>query len=345
LLLAAACSDEGSRLAKQEQAAGGGGRGGADASGGAHAAGGATPATSTSSGGGSGGSVGIVEPPGATKLTVVNGVVDQDAVRFCFVPYPAGAGSEQPWPGAQGMAFARGAVVSDLAALIPAAADVEVQLVAGDLSLSSGSSCAQIAAAAPPVELHSLGVLPASVFLEPKSLLLVSRGCTGGVGHTDPMEEEICGTGYAPDQPSVGLVAGFMSRITAVDRVALQFVHAVSGLAGTDLWLLPAMDNAPAFFAVEDWSLGAIAPFPPFSKFAAGTLGDVSSSQLEIFPANQGTAIVTTPLGDALANSDLSASDVIDEQGVVFIAVGAAPAAGSGSWWRGLSYTAVLSDP
>jgi hypothetical protein len=342
--LAGSCSEETSRLAKDDTVAGsGGGLGGSAGEGGAGGSGGAGAAGGASSS--SGGPGGIVEPAGETKLTVVNGVVDQDAVRFCFVPFPAGATSEQPWPGAQGLSFAGAEVVSDLSGVIPSGVDVEVQLVAGDLGQAAGLDCGQIAAAAAPIELHSLGVLPASVFAEPKSLLLVSRGCTGGAGHTDAMEEAICGAGYAPDQPTAGLVAGFMSRIVVADRLALQFVHAAAGLAVSDLWLLPGQDNVPAFIAVEDWSLGAIAPFPPFSKFPVSTLGDVGASQLEVFPANQGSAIVSTPLSGAFANSALSAADLVDERGMVFVAVGAAPTAGSGSWWRPFSYTAVWSDP
>src|SRR5262245_43478797 len=49
-------------------------------------------------GGGAGGAAPVVEPPGPTRLTLVNGIVDYDAVRICFLPYPDSGQPAMPWP-------------------------------------------------------------------------------------------------------------------------------------------------------------------------------------------------------------------------------------------------------
>ena len=106
-----------------------------------------TTGESTSSGDGGASSTGTgtggtSEPPGPTRVTVVNGVNDYDAIRVCFLPYPAGDPAAKPWPTtASGLLFAHAAVL-DLAVDIPASTDVQPTIFAGDLSAIAGKTTA-----------------------------------------------------------------------------------------------------------------------------------------------------------------------------------------------------------
>jgi hypothetical protein len=329
------CGGNHDRLAKEDttSSAGGGGVGGEGG-------------TTTSTTGGMGGAGGIVEPPGPTTLTVVNGIVDADAVRLCFEAFPDPEPGTLPWPGVAGLPFARGAVVDPLEDLVPEDGDVEVLLVAGDLSASGGQTCEDLATA-PPAEVlvFSLGVIPASVFDEEKSLIFVTGGCVGGEGHTDEDEEDICGLGYSEARPNPSLIAGFMSRLGEVDRVAMQFVQASAGLPAAAVQVRPGDEIAVGQIAAPDWSYGAIAPFPPFDQFSVATLLDVSEAEVQILPDNGSTPFEEVSFADAFANSTLSPADVKDGLGFTFVGVGAPPAMGSGSWWNGYAFTVVSSTP
>src|SRR5690606_28138043 len=119
--------------------------------------------------------------------------------------------------------------------LLPEQSDVEVVVLAGDLAATGGESCIDLLTAPPAgVIAMSLGVLGEGVFLEEKSILLVPHGCLGGPGHEDEqLEELVCGAGYGVGRPTASLAAGFLSRIKSTDKLALQFVQASRGLAGT----------------------------------------------------------------------------------------------------------------
>jgi len=290
----------------------------------------------------------IVEPPGPTKLTIVNGTVDYPAVRLCFVPYPAGAsGSELPWPGsAEGLPFARGSVVDNIEQVVVKSTDLQLVVVAGTLSQTGGKSCASLIAAPPSgVEVRSVGVLPESVFTEDKSLLLVVYGCVGGANHTHESQASVCGASYANDAPTVGLAAGFMSRLTTEGKAALQLVHAVAAMEQVAIRFVPGLDGATHFLIENEWALGAISPFPPYSKLSATDWGMPAKAQFEIYLPNQSTPQVVTELSEVFANSILDAEDVIDGRNLVFVAVGAGPGVEEGPWWKPLTFTAVSADP
>ncbi len=95
--------------------------------------------TSSTSGGGGG-----AGPTGPTRLTVVNGINDYPVARFCFLP------NETPWPApAAGLSFAAGKAV-DIASAIPTSGDVQVWVIAGDLTKTAGLTCTQMLALAKP---------------------------------------------------------------------------------------------------------------------------------------------------------------------------------------------------
>ncbi|MEZ4441570.1 MAG: hypothetical protein R3B72_20895 [Polyangiaceae bacterium] len=335
LLPPVGCGDHG-RLEKDPTTSAGGG--------GAGMGGDPTTTTTTTGAGGVGG---VIEPPGPTTLTVVNGVVDSDAVRLCFLAYPDPQAGALPWPGVEGLPFARGAVIDPIAPTVPSDGDVEIRVVGGDLSATGGQSCDTLSSSPPAgVSVVSVGVLPASVFAEEKSLLVATTGCVGGVGHTDAAEEAICGPGYSESTPTAGLVAGFMSRLGDLDRVPMQFVHASTGLTDTSaVRVRPGSDNSTATIAVPTFSYGAIAPFPPFVGFSVGTLLDITEAQIQLIPANGVEPFSVTTFAQAFDESLLSTADVEDGHGLTFVGMGAAPSAGSGSWWHAFTFTAFASSP
>jgi hypothetical protein len=104
--------------------------------------GGGTSTSSTGSGG-----AGAGEPDGPTKLTVVDGVNDYDAIRICFLPYPAGDPAAMPWPASfAGLAFAHAATLDP--ASLPAGTDIRPTVLGGDLTQIAGKTCEQAIALA-----------------------------------------------------------------------------------------------------------------------------------------------------------------------------------------------------
>ena len=335
------CGQEHSRLAKDD--AGTGGQ--------------ATTTTSTTGTAGSAGSTaaggagGDPEPDGPTVVSVVNGVVDADAVRLCFASFPSGE-SVDPWPSSGGLGFARTGRIDPINPTIPAGTDVQVFVLGGDLAQTTGKTCTQALAlagasdAAPALHVSTTGVLPASVFESERSLLISLYGCLGAPEHTHEAADQICGAGYAPEAPNVAMAVGFLSRQTSPSHVGMQFVHASAATAPSYLKVGPGIDGAVATMAVSQWSLGAIAPYPPYWYYSRATLGTVGEATLEL-STNVSTPEHRASFADALDNSELEASDLVDELGFAFVMVGAAStmALEPGAWWHELTYTVLRSDP
>lgn len=303
---------------------------------------------STATAMGFGGQTGIVEPNGPTKLTLVNGVVDTDAVNVCLVPYPDPASSTtEPWPNTtDGLPFAHALHADNIEGMVPANSDVEVYVLTGDLQQASGKNCSQLIDTPPTaLSVRSLGVLPASAFEEPKSILLVLNGCIGGATHTGPLETAACGANYTPTQATVSLIAGFMSRINDAETVSLQFVHAVAGMAAASVHLTPGLGNATPVPVLNGWTLGAIAPFPPYQQLAQSSLGIADSTVLELYPNSEAEALAPISWSTAFQQGTASSDDVINGANVIFVAVGAAPGATGEDWFHELTWTALTPDP
>ena len=319
-----------------------------------------TTTTSTTGAGGSGGkSAGAggagggdpVEPPGPTKLTVLNGINDHQAIRLCFLPYPDGDGAGvSPWPaGASALGFARGAAISPIDAVIPPGADARPHVIAGDLGATAGLDCAELLALAEggqgPVVAAALPVLPAQLFEAERSLLLVPVGCLGGPGHTDPAEETGCGKGYTAETPTVSLVAAPMSRLTETAKVALQIAHASVATPEVDVRVTTGTDPGSEWQVAPELSLGAIGPFPPFVTLSAAQYGVLADAQIRTYAPGTMNATSTVPMSEVLARSDVSATDFTDGHGFALVAVGAAPGTGAGPFWHALTYALVPADP
>lgn len=303
---------------------------------------GGMPATTTGTGG-------AVEPLGPTALTIVNGINDYDAVRFCFLP------GDTPWPAAAGgLPFATGQAV-DLSSAIPHGADVTPWVIAGDLSATAGKTCSDIISLAQPdggapdggtpVVAAPLGVIPQSVLSSMKSLLLVPTGCMGGAGHDSPGASQGCGSGYSSQTPTTGVVLLAMSRILDAEHVSLQVVSASATLPAVDVRVLPGLTNAMDTPVAPSLSPGAIGPEPPFAQLAVVDYGNLANVQLETYPPGYSTPTSTVALAGVLGASAVGTAGFVNGASVVLVAVGGAPGASAGAFWHALTYAAVKADP
>lgn len=303
---------------------------------------------STTSGAGGGSATGSVsatsgaggapsEPDVPTQLIFVNGVVDEPAVRFCFVPHPAGPSSEKPWPSAAGLGFARAAEL-DLATLALDGQDLEVRAILGSAAAVGDKSCAALASASG-VRVATLALVPGSVLEAKRRLVFVAHGCAGGPGREDPSQSFACGTGYAFDASTLGLVAAARSSLGADDALRIQALHAVSGLeAPAKVSVSPGLETL-AYQSIEGaWTLGALAPSPPFDALSVAGLANLASARVAV-SGSAGTAELL--LSDALANGGVAPASLVDGDGLTLVGVGAAPGIPEGAWIRPFSLVAL----
>ncbi len=313
-------------------------------------AGGATATSSHASGAGgahtTSGTGGAVEPGGPTALTIVNGVNDYAAARFCFLP------GDTPWPAAAaGLSFAAGQGV-DIATALPAGSDVTPWVVAGDLAATTGMTCTQILALAQPTDggtapvvAAALGVIPQSVLGSDKSLLLVATGCLGGAGHSDPNQTSGCGMGYSATTPTTGVVLLGMSRIVSAGHVSLQAVNASVTLPSSDIRVQPGTTGAMEVDLAPALSHGAFGPYPPFDLLTAAAYGELGTVQIRTYPAGSNTQTSAVMLSGVLAASSVGEAGFVDGASLVLIAVGGAPGTPAGPFWHKLGYALVKADP
>jgi hypothetical protein len=281
--------------------------------------------------------------PGPTELTVVNGIADADAVRFCFLP------DDAPWPSsAAGLGFAQSAVIAPLAPTIPASGDVTPWVIGGDLGKTAGKTCAQILALAATsgatVTARALGVVPEVVWTSNKSLLLVAQGCLGGAAHDDPQAKQACGASYAPSTPTASITLVGMSRAEDKAHVSLQAVSASAAIA-TDLTVKvqPAITGSNAL-DVAALSPGAIGPVPPFVELTANEYGALDGVLVEAIPYGSSTP-ANVKLPDIFAGGALGATDFVDGARLVLVGVGAAPGLPAAKWWHGFTFALVKASP
>jgi len=306
----------------------------------------ASSSKSASSASGTGGAA-PVEPDGPTRLTLIDAVVDAPSVAFCFASYPSGASTAAPFPSG-GLGFAKALVVPLPATDIPTG-DVLLTIVSGDLTSVGSATCGEITAdptSYPALVVTSLGVLPADTLTAKRSLLLAPMGCIGGPTHTDANQEAVCGKGYTPDNPTVTLLAGPLSRLDDPARIALQAVNATTVVTKADIYFRPGFDGLSDNLLESKLSSGGVGPFPPYTGLTAASIGSVATAEIGIAPNPSSAPLANKKkLSDALANAGLVSTDLLNGKGFALVACGASPAVGSGSWWNDFAFVAVSTDP
>jgi hypothetical protein len=306
---------------------------------------GASSSSASSSGvggaGGSGPDENIPEPDGPSKLTIVNGVNDYDAIRLCFVPWPDGADSAAYPADAKGMPFAASSVIDVDSGIIAPGVDIFLWVIAGNLDKTAGKGCAEITSGNLGMDVIAtpLAVIPLAAFSAPRSLLLVPHGCL------DMMQTTVCGKTYSIDTPTPGLLAGGMSRIVEDGALSLQAAHAVVAMPETDIRILPAVEEAMAGSVALGLSLGAIGKMPPFREFSKAELGPIGAVNILTFPPGFGNPSSTLLLKSALDRGGISEAEFKDGSAYTFVAVGSPPSIPAGAFWHPLTWTAVKADP
>lgn len=259
-LLLASCTSDDASLARREPETGGAGR--SSSVGGAGFGG----TQSVAAGAGSAGRP-PEEPAGVNRLTIVHGVVDAASVRVCL---RAGRGQvlrdlELP-EGRASLQFGAAYVLEEIEGIDPALDDLQVLLIAGDLSLVEGAGCALAIerarseqllsganrgseaagaggapfgseaegsggsadglAAPPRLRVGELPVIPAGTLSSGRSWLLVPNGCIGGPAFVTGRVDVLCGGLYTLERPTLGGVLVPLSRQTRAGALGLQVVHA-----------------------------------------------------------------------------------------------------------------------
>ena len=301
--------------------------------------------SATSGAGGEGGAT-VVEPDGPTKVTLIDGIIDEPAAAFCFVAYPDGSGDRAPFP-AGGLAFGTSVSIPLPSEDMPEG-DVLLAVVSGDLASIGGATCGDLLddpASFPDAIVSEFGVLPAGTTTAPRSLLFAPIGCVGEPSHDAPANDLVCGKGYTPDTPTLGLVAGALSRVKSNAHVSLQGVNATTVFDKIDVYFRPGFDGFQDQLLVEKLAAGSIGPFPPSNKIDFSEIGNTNEAQVGASKTPSAMASARLSFIDALAAGGISPSDVSNGKGFAIVAVGADPAAGAGDWWNPLTFVVVPTDP
>lgn len=307
---------------------------------------------STSSSSGSGGDGGADSgPPGPTTLTLVNAVNDYDAVRFCFLPYPAGDPAAVPYPASPaGLAFGKAQIIDPISGPIPSGTDVRTWVIAGDLSQIAGKTCDEaitMAESDPTMSLvaTALAVIPAITFDSHKALMLAAAGCLGGPGHDGPTATLGCGQSYTPSNPTATLAALPMSRTRDPSRVNVQVADLSAAMPSSDVSVTPGFEGAMDVRIGGPFTLGAIAPNPPFAGLAAVEYGTIASAYVKTSLPNSMFTTSATPLAQVIANGGLADGDFINGKNFVLVAIGGYPSVQPGPFWHAFTFTMLIVDP
>lgn len=342
------CTADHDALAKRPPA---GGAGGADA--------GDAEADGSSGSGGVGGPPldaskdQFVEPVGDSELTLLHGVVDADVIAFCFARVTDGGSELLPDPvPEQGLEYGTSVSLSSIAGIDLANEDVEIHVVSTDPALIATSDCASLLAAAnvtpdagePEVRAGALALVPQATFGAGYSDLIVAAGCLGAAAHSDPIDDSVCGAGYAPESPTLRPVVVQLSRVIQAERVGFQVVHASLGSDAVDVRSVPPENSGySTIWIAGNVVSGAVAPRPPNLTYPSHAYGvPLAESVLDLTsPASGGQEQI--PWAEVVpATGKLEIAD-----GASFALVLLGPRLGTpaGTWWHPSAIALIPTDP
>jgi hypothetical protein len=241
---------------------------------------------------------------------LLNGVVDADGVRFCFVPVVDGG--EQPLdepPLPASLSFGSHVVLSTLGTIDLRTTDVHPYLVLGGTGANAATSCKQLlesrgadaasaADAGAPFAL-SLPLLPAGTLSDPRSYLAVATGCaqtspppdagrpdggdaadgsdsSDGADGSDRSDDgglnvaAMCGTG--PGSTTLGLSLVRLSRRINFTKIGFQTVNASHAASPASLLVEQSGTQVSIFFS-DTLVLGQISPRNQPGLVAKGDFG------------------------------------------------------------------------
>jgi hypothetical protein len=288
---------------------------------------------------------------GPWVLTWVNGLVDEPAAQFCFVPVVDGgeapaASSLLPASGA--LNFGAHIVLPALPAIDPATVGIHPYAVIG---ADAGATCSGLVAGsgspdtgATGARTVSLPIIPAGTLADQASYLAVATGCT-----VDPLfaldagKDVVCGSGMGrPAGPDIVLVR--LSRRSMSLSVGFEAVHASRATAPAQVDLTDALTGS-LLASLGPVSLGQIAPGgqPRFvSQFSLTRDPMVFAVRVSGNAVNS-AAPVTSSLASVFALSGLPNSMWWNTSGLTLIVLGAAPGPDAGG--NALQVAAVENAP
>jgi hypothetical protein len=300
------------------------------------------------------------EPPGPWVLTLMNGVVDSDTVRFCLVPMVDGAeapADEAPWPAAglpfgghgalsnPGLDFATTDVHPYLVVGAGGAGDTCRRLVGPDAGTANDAAPAPSGDAGAPTSV-SLPLIPAGTLAEARSYLAIATGCvrpapappstttdasSGDADLDAPVDDgaahaaAICGTGFGPGTLGLSLVR--LSRRTNFSKVGFQAVNASGATAPASMLIENPRSNLTVFFG-DSLALGQITPARLPAFVDKGDLGvPVGASLLHVDPSPGGPPFTdfTTTMAIVFAWSGLVEDDITEGKSFTFVMLGPRP--------------------
>ena len=238
------------------------------------------------------------------------------------------------------------ALADEAAALSVADAGVDAAVDGG---IADASADAEVEAGPPPeppaVRAGGLPALPAGTLASDKSILLVAAGCFGAPGFVDPLDNVVCGQGYAPDQPTLAPVLVQMSRIKKSDRLGLAVVNAsVAGSAITVRSVGPEVAALPDVTIAVNVGVGAISPKPPNFGATTAALGfSQGDPSLDVSASNNVTASVSVPWKNAVAPA--GTGEPKDGETYAIVMLGPQVNVAVTKWWNPVGISVVTTDP
>jgi hypothetical protein len=290
---------------------------------------------------------------GPWVLTWVNGLVDQPAVRFCFVPVVDGgemSAASPLLPASGALAFGAHLVLPALPGVDPATVGIHPY---GVIGADASATCAALLTASGPTDAMpdatgtrtvSLPIIPAGTLAEQASYLAVATGCTVDPHLAlDAGKDEVCGSGAGrPAGPDIVLVR--LPRRSMSLFVGLEAVHASRATAAA-LVDLTDTTTGSRLASLGPVSLGQIAPGeqPQFVSQLALTR-DPSQFAVRVSSNGFNSGIpITSSLASVFALSGLPMSMWWNTLGLTFVVLGAAPGPDAGG--NSLQVAAVENAP
>jgi hypothetical protein len=301
------------------------------------------------------------EPPGPWKLTWVNGVVDEESTRVCFVPLVGGkevAPDLPPLPSSDWLAFGGRIVLGAIPLVDPAVNDVHPYLIpksaGGDPSMTCAAVLDAAAADGSSGGVLSLPTIPAGTLAAAHSYLAVATGCTqpvaiidGGVPSDKPAAtsgETVCGPDSAT--PNASLVLVRLSRLRNAPRLGFQFVHASAATPESTLSFAESL-SGNTLFSISKLAFGQIAP-PDKAKLVSRIDLSTSPGMATVRVASTGSTpfpAVDASLSDILGRSGLGEQSLDAADAFTLVLLGARPGKTPPSPWHAFQPVMVENAP
>jgi hypothetical protein len=305
------------------------------------------------------------EPPGPWRLTLLNGIVDQNAVRFCFARLTEGgeeAPELAPIPKAPGLAFGSKLILSEVPGVDFRTMDVHPYIVLGASDAPADLTCRAIldvreAGVSGRVAV-SLPLLPAGTLVDARSYLAVATGCgrewPGADAGSDggsvdasfdagPDGASVCGPGASAQ---AGLVLVRLSRTNFTYELGFQVVHASAATPSVSFALDNGATNLTLFFA-DDVNLGQISPRNQPGLVERSIFGpSVGTARVRVHAAHSNAfPSVERTLSAVLMQSQLLESSLAPGKNYSFVMVGARPGQAVGAPLQAFRTVLVENSP